>query len=135
MTGTAAPQYRRVIPIEFCHCDPAGIVFYPRYAEMVNSMIENFFTDEVGYPFARMMDEGYGMPTARLEVDFRKPARLGDRLNWTLAVEHVGRSSARFLVTADATLEARSTVVWMDRDFTPAPWPDHIRPTLEAYHA
>lgn len=128
-------SYRREIAIEFCHCDPAGIVFYPRYAEMVNHMVENFFIDEVGYSFGRMMDEGYGMPTARLEVDFRKPSRLGDRLDWCLGVENIGRSSARFLVTAEDRLEARSTVVWMDRGFTPAPWPDHIRPALEAHHA
>ncbi|RJL14182.1 acyl-CoA thioesterase [Paracoccus siganidrum] len=128
-------SYSRVIPIEFCHCDPAGIVFYPRYAEMVNHMVENFFIDEVGYSFARMMAEGFGMPTARLEVDFRKPSRLGDRLEWLLSVEHVGRSSARFLVRAEDRVEARSTVVWMDRGFTPAPWPGHIRPALEAHHA
>ncbi|MFD1807906.1 hypothetical protein ACFSHQ_06310 [Gemmobacter lanyuensis] len=34
--------YRRPIQIEFNHCDPAGIVFYPRYFEMTNSVIENF---------------------------------------------------------------------------------------------
>ncbi|WCR10620.1 acyl-CoA thioesterase [Paracoccus stylophorae] len=128
-------SYDRTIAIEFCHCDPAGIVFYPRYAEMVNHMVENFFIDRVGYSFGRMMDEGYGMPTARLEIDFRKPARLGDRLDWRLTVEHVGRSSARFLICAEDRLEARSTVVWMDRGFVPAPWPDHIRPILETHHA
>lgn len=38
-------MYERLIQIEFNHCDPAGIVFYPRYFEMVNSVIENFFAD------------------------------------------------------------------------------------------
>lgn len=128
-------SYHRSIAIEFCHCDPAGIVFYPRYAEMVNSVVENFMAEEVGYPFAQMIAEGYGIPTARLEVDFRKPSRLGDRLDWHLRVEHLGRTSARFLVTAADRIEARATVVWMDRDFRPAPWPDHIRPRFEAYHA
>ncbi|AUH64580.1 acyl-CoA thioesterase [Paracoccus zhejiangensis] len=127
--------YTRTIPIEFCHCDPAGIVFYPRYAEMVNHMVENYFIDVLGYSFAEMMAAGQGMPTARLEVDFRKPSRLGDRLNWTLAVEHLGRSSARFLVRAEDRIEARSTVVWMERDFTPSPWPEAFRAKLEAYHA
>lgn len=126
--------YSRTIAIEFCHCDPAGIVFYPRFAEMVNHMVENFFLDEVGYGFAPMMAAGQGMPTVRLEIDFRKPARLGDRVEWTLAVEHLGRSSVRFRITAEDRLEARSTVVWMDRDFTPAPWPDHMRKVLEAHH-
>lgn len=127
--------YRRTIAIEFGHCDPAGIVFYPRYAEMVNSMVENFFQDEVGYSFARMIDEGHGLPTARLEIDFRKPARLGERLDWTLQVAHLGRTSARFRIRADDRLEALCTVVWMAPGFVPAPWPGHIRPALEAHHA
>jgi 4-hydroxybenzoyl-CoA thioesterase len=34
----------------FKHCDPAGIVFYPRYFEMINDCVEAFF-DEIGTPF------------------------------------------------------------------------------------
>ncbi|WP_394226817.1 acyl-CoA thioesterase [Paracoccus marcusii] len=127
--------YTRTIPIEFCHCDPAGIVFYPRYAEMVNHMVENFFLEVVGHGFGPMMAAGQGMPTVALEMAFRKPSRLGDRLDWTLVVEHLGRSSARFLVRGGDRVEARTTVIWMDRDFTPSPWPDDMRQTLEAHHA
>lgn len=128
-------SYERTLPIEFCHCDPAGIVFYPRFAEKVNSVVENFFAGEVGYSFAQMVADGNGMPTARIEIDFRKPAHLGDRLTWTLTTEHLGRSSVRFRLVAEDRLEARSTLVWIDRDFKPAPWPDHIRAILEAHHA
>lgn len=127
--------YSRTIPIEFCHCDPAGIVFYPRYAEMVNHMVENFFLDIVGHGFGPMMAAGQGMPTVKLEMDFKKPSRLGDRIRWDLQVEHLGRTSVRFLIRAEDRLEARSTVVWMARDFTPSNWPDDFRATLESYHA
>ena len=34
--------YHRPIQIEFNHCDPAGIVFFPRYYQMVSSVCENF---------------------------------------------------------------------------------------------
>ena len=78
-------SYTRSIPVEFNHCDPAGIVFYPRYFEMTNSVVENFFADEGGHSFARMMAEGQGVPTARLETTFHAPSRLGDRLDFTLA--------------------------------------------------
>ena len=46
-------RYQRLIQIEFNHCDPAGIVFYPRYFEMTNSVVENFFADVVGRSFAQ----------------------------------------------------------------------------------
>ena len=72
--------YTRPFAIEFGHCDPAGIVFYPRYVEMVNHMAENFFADVIGHPYARVIGDGNGCPTVRLEVDFRAPSRLGERL-------------------------------------------------------
>ena len=31
------------LPIRFRHCDPAGIVFYPRFIEMAHSVVEDFF--------------------------------------------------------------------------------------------
>ena len=82
--------YRRRIPIEFNHCDPAGIVFYPRYFEMTNSVVENFFREAMDYPFARMMAEGVGTPTVKLEMDFKSPSRLGEVLDWALEVRRLG---------------------------------------------
>lgn len=128
-------SYRRVIPIEFCHCDPAGIVFYPRFVEMAQHVVENFFIDELQRPYSVMMQAGEGIPAARLEFDFRKSSRLGDRVEWTLSVDHLGQSSIRFLVRAEDRIEARITVVWIGPDMRPAPIPDDVRPKLEAHHA
>ena len=38
--------YERLIQIEFNHCDPAGIVFYPRFFEMYRAAIKNTWTVE-----------------------------------------------------------------------------------------
>ncbi len=128
--------YTRIIPVEFNHCDPAGIVFYPRYFEMSNSVVENFFADVVGHSFARMMDAGEGVPTARLEANFKASSRLGDRLEWSLQVMRVGGTSVNFLLTAAVAgavrLTADLTLVWVIGG-RPAPWPDAIRAKLNAY--
>ena len=81
-------SYHRLIQIEFNHCDPAGIVFYPRYFEMTNSVVENFFADVLDCSFARMMEERGGVPTARIEVNFHAPSRLGKR--WILRLRSRG---------------------------------------------
>ena len=60
--------YRRLYPIEFNHCDPAGIVFYPRYFEMTNHVCENFFREAVGVSYGEMMKQQSGVPTVRLEI-------------------------------------------------------------------
>jgi 4-hydroxybenzoyl-CoA thioesterase len=34
------PAYQREVLVRFAHCDPAGIVFYARYFEMINGVVE-----------------------------------------------------------------------------------------------
>lgn len=128
-------SYSKIIPIEFNHCDPAGIVFYPRYFEMINSVVENFFEQVVGYSFARMHLDGAGngTPTVSLGCDFRAPSRLGEKLPFTLVVNAVGRSSLSLSISAalagETRLEAKLTLVWISGGRS-APWPDEIRMKL-----
>jgi len=127
--------YRRRIPIEFNHCDPAGIVFYPRYFEMTNSLVENFFREAMDYPFARMMAEGVGTPTVKIEMEFRAPSRLGEVLDWTLAVRRIGRTSAKLRISAHGGSELRLhgalTLVFASLTGGARPWPDAIWSRLE----
>lgn len=129
--------YTRHIPVEFNHCDPAGIVFYPRYFEMTNSVCENFFLHVVGHSYGAMMAQGIGVPTVHIETDFRAPSRLGDVLEWRLVVENLGVSSVTFRLQAwcdgAARITARLTLVWLAANLRPAPWPEDIRATLAAY--
>ena len=120
------------VEIQFGDCDPAGIVFYPRYFEMVNSVVENFFADVVGWSFARMHTghRHFGVPTVSIRCDFRAPSRLGDKVPFTLNVLAVGRSSATVRIVAavgnEVRLETENTIVWIDQGRA-APWPDDIR--------
>ena len=130
--------YTRDIQIEFNHCDPAGIVFYPRYFEMTNSVVENFFADEVGRSFAQMHREGMhnGVPTVHIEADFVAPSRLGDKVVFTLRVVKVGGSSVGVEITGrmgeEMRLRVRLTLVWIDT-MKAARWPDAMRARLEAH--
>lgn len=130
-------MYERLIQIEFNHCDPAGIVFYPRYFEMVNSVIENFFADVVGRSFASMhFGADNGVPTVAMEAVFQKPSRLGDKVRFSLRVEKVGGSSVRMVVQGAGPdgprMQAVMTLAWID-GMKAAPWPKEMRAALEAY--
>ncbi len=128
--------YTRVMPVEFNHCDPMGIVFYPRYFEMTNSLVENFFADVMDHSFCRMIELRQAVPMARIEVNFKLPSRLGDRLDWSLQVVRVGGSSVNFVATAmvggQMRLSADLTLVWVDAG-TPTRWPDAMRARFEAF--
>ncbi|WP_309665543.1 thioesterase family protein [Tabrizicola sp.] len=129
--------YRRTIPVEFNHCDPAGIVFYPRYFEMTNSVVENFFCEVAGRSFAMMMQAGEGVPTARLETEFHAPSRLGEGLEWRLAVTRLGGSSVSITLEAWSNASHRVTaklvLVWVEAGGRPKPWPAAMRERIAAF--
>ena len=130
-------SYTRLIQIEFNHCDPAGIVFYPRYFEMTNSVVENFFADVVGRSFAQMhVAAQNGVPTVAIEAAFMAPSRLGDKVLFSLRLMKVGRSSVTVQIEghggAELRMRATLTLVWIDT-MKAAAWPDDMRAKLVAY--
>jgi 4-hydroxybenzoyl-CoA thioesterase len=86
--------YERTKLIRFAHCDPAGIVFYPRYTELCNEVVEDWFADGLGVPFPELHERRrLGVPAVRLEIDFATPSHYGDVLLFQLEVTEVGRTS------------------------------------------
>lgn len=89
---TAAWHTRRTV--RFAQCDPAGIVFYPRFFEIVHEAKEEFFAVALGQPYPVLLREmRRGLPIVRLEADFLAPSRHGDELDIRISVGRVGRSS------------------------------------------
>lgn len=78
--------------IKFQHVDYAGIVFYPRYLEMLNELVEDWFADALHLSFGDMHTTA-GIPTVDLSVQFRRAARLEEVLDLSLWVEEMGNSS------------------------------------------
>jgi 4-hydroxybenzoyl-CoA thioesterase len=78
--------------IRFKHVDFAGIVFYPRFLEMLNDLVEDWFEEALDRPFSKI-HETNGIPTVDLKVQFKKPGRIGDVLTKSLWVKNVGGAS------------------------------------------
>jgi 4-hydroxybenzoyl-CoA thioesterase len=123
--------------VRFQHCDPAGIVFFPRYFEMVNATVEEWFAERLGLPFAELHGPtGEGVPTASIRADFRAPSRLGDLLEWRLAPRRLGRSSCELDLRATCNGELRAefvqTLVWVDMaSGRPRSWPEGLRARIK----
>ena len=117
----------------FKHCDPAGIVFFPRYFEMLNDCMEAFFATELDWPWEALHGRG-AVPTAQIETRFTAPSKHGDHLVLRLSILSVGRSSLSYRMTASCDdqlrFDARATLVNVNVDGRPAPWPDAIRTKL-----
>ena len=119
--------------VRFAHCDPAAIVFFPRYFEMINSVVEDWFSDVIGTGFNRMHQElGVGVPTASLQTDFTAPSRLGEELVFSLRPRKIGGSSLQLDIEAhcgeELRLRNRSTLVYVDMTTgRPLAWPETMR--------
>lgn len=117
----------------FKHCDPAGIVFFPRYFEMMNDCVEAFFDEALKHPF-ESLHQTTAVPTVRIETHFAAPSRHGDRLELRLGIVRVGHTSARYHMTAHEGDELRfdttATLVHVGADGRPLPWPKALRARL-----
>jgi 4-hydroxybenzoyl-CoA thioesterase len=92
--GKSSRVYRSSILVRFAHCDPAGIVFYPRYLEMFNAIVEDWCLEELDVSFAEIHNaRGWGLPTVHLEVDYLAYSQLGETLSASLVVRSIGRTS------------------------------------------
>ncbi|WLD24421.1 thioesterase family protein [Flavobacterium dauae] len=101
--------------IRFRHTDFAGIVFYPRFLEMLNDLVEDWFDEALDRPFSKI-HETNGIPTVDLKVQFKNAARIGEILTKKLWVKELKSSSVvcgfKFVNQQDKTvLEGEVTLV------------------------
>jgi len=132
--------FTRDILVRFGDTDPAGIVFYPRYFEMLNRVVEDWFAEELGYPFRQMhMVDGRGIPTLNVEASFTSVSRIGDVLTFALSVERLGNSSFTLNIRAtcdgEERLSSRQVCVYTTTGQRVAaePLPDGLRAKMNAF--
>ena len=131
--------FTRSVPIRFSHCDPAGIVYFPHYFNMFNGLIEDWYTEELGYNYAEIiMGSQFGFPFVHIECDFKVPSRMGDVIDLTLLVERVGRSSLGIAIVChrDGVERLRARMVTAMMSITtrkPEPLPQPLREVIEGY--
>ena len=133
--------FTRSVSVRFSHCDPAGIVYFPHYFDMFNGLIEDWYTQELGYDYAEMlMGAKYGFPFVHIDCDFKMPSRMGDVIDLTLLVERIGRSSLGIAIVCHLDglerLRAHMVTAMMSLETRqPVPLPPPLRDKIEAYRA
>jgi 4-hydroxybenzoyl-CoA thioesterase len=124
--------------VRFGDVDPAGIVFYPRYFEMLSNAMEDWCARALGIDYHTMhQTQGLGIPTVAISATFAAPSMLGDVLTVRITPLKIGTSSCR--VAADFSCEGEHrlsmdmTVVWMKlAERKSQPWPVGLRAMIEA---
>ena len=108
--------------IQWGECDPAGIVFYPRYFEMFDAATTAMFSAATGLTKYQLF-ETYrfaGYPMVDTRARFLIPCRFGDDVMIETSMTEVKRSSfniTHLLKMGGAlAVEAFETRVWVVRD-------------------
>ncbi len=137
----APAVFERLQRIPFAHCDPAGIVFYPKYFELFNGLVEDWITDELCIPYAELIGaRRVGLPMVRLETDFKAVSRIGDLVTLALSVQKVGGSSLTLRLVCrsgdEDRVSARQVIVTTDlRTHRATRIPQDLRSAIERFVA
>jgi 4-hydroxybenzoyl-CoA thioesterase len=118
----AVAAHRHQIRIEWSDCDPAGIVYYPRYLVMFDASTMALFRDVLGMTKPQMLKH-YGMvgtPMVETRAVFHLPSTFGDDVVIESTVSEFRRSSFdvhhRLLRDGDQlAVEGFDTRVWVGR--------------------
>src|SRR5262245_43030910 len=70
-----AGAFRSRYLVRFSHCDPAGIVFYPRFFDLFSSALEDWFQSGIESPFGGdfMVTRNLRVPSLSITAEFVRP--------------------------------------------------------------
>jgi 4-hydroxybenzoyl-CoA thioesterase len=111
----------REVRIEWGDCDPAGIVYFPRYFEYFDHSTARMF-EAVGYRKSELQQafDIVGFPLVDVRANFRLPSKYGEDVVIHTTIPEWGRSSFkvhhRLMKGGDLAVEGFETRVWAGRD-------------------
>lgn len=128
----------RDVTVEWGHCDPAGIVFHPRFIEYFDWSCVVLFENAAGCNKTELGRRfGFaGFPIIDLNAKFLKPIRYDDRIQIFSTISTLKRSSfeVKHCLTLSGTVavECTQTRVWCiadpvdSRKLKSSPLPDEL---------
>ncbi len=108
----------RTVVVEWGDCDPAGIVFYPRYFAMFDTSTARLIEAVAGKRKADLIAAHgiVGWPMVETSARFTVPVSFGDEVRIDSSITNVGRSSFgiahRLLKGETLCVEATEVRVW-----------------------
>lgn len=133
-------KFATELPVRFGEIDHAHVVYYPRFFHYFHQAFEEWFAQALGVSYPELVNgDRIGFPSVRIETEFLKPLRYGERVRVELEVAEIGRTSLTLRYTAvrlpDGATSARATIktVAIDDNFAPVPIPPVWRRRFEAF--
>jgi 4-hydroxybenzoyl-CoA thioesterase len=111
----------RIVRIEWGDCDPAGIIFYPRYFEIFDASTAALFEAALEITKFEMFKtlKFSGWPLVRTQARFLKPTRFGDDVTVESSVKFSRTSfdiEHKLSLKGELCAECSEKRVWTLRD-------------------
>ncbi len=126
--------HRLPVRVYYEDTDMGGIVYYANYLKYIERA-RSELVEDMGLSQNKMKDEdGIVFVVVRVEADYKKPARLDDRLE--VVTEHHAASPMRWVFDQDVQrngetiFQAKVTAVCMTTDGKPTRLPAELRARL-----
>jgi 4-hydroxybenzoyl-CoA thioesterase len=127
-------------PVRFAEVDAARLVFFARFLDFCHDALEALFEAIPGGYNHLALVRDVGIPTVRIEVDFRRPLRYGDVARFEIDILRLGNTSVtiRHVIHRQsdgeiAALIRHVVVVAKMSTLTPIPIPEDVRALLESH--
>jgi 4-hydroxybenzoyl-CoA thioesterase len=137
--ATPPSAFRSKQLVRYFHCDPGGIVYFPRFFDMFNVALEDWFAEVLACPWGADLigERKLSTPSLAIRVEFLRACRLGETLDFDLWPTHLGHSSIQLALAGGVAGEERLRAVWticmVSRDaFRAVPIPDDLRGRMQS---
>lgn len=101
--------------VRYAHCDPGERVYFPRFFDMFNAVLEDWFAEALGSPWGSdfmVPPRDLRAPSLRIDAEFLHACVLGETLEFELWVKRLGRSSFALGLTGSVGGELRLRAAW-----------------------
>lgn len=126
--------------VRYSHCDPGGIVYFPRFFDMFSAALEDWFAGALECPWGADLigARNLGVPSLAIRAEFSRACRLGDTLDFALWPTRLGHSSIQLTLVGSSEgterLRAAWTVCMVSREsFRSVPIPDDLRTRMQSF--
>ncbi len=124
------PDFTIEKKIYYHDTDCGGVVYYANYLKYLEEARTEYLLVK-GIELAKLAEKDIWFVVARVEIDYKAPARYQDKLTVSARVEDARMATMKFFqeITKGDVLIARSTttLVCVGKDLKPAPLPDEVK--------
>ena len=151
-TATLAAVPREQVPrnafhsrqlVRYAHCDPGERVYFARFFDMFNAVLEDWFAEGLGCPWGTELmvpPRDLRAPSLVIDAEFVRACVLGEMLEFDLWVKRLGRSSFDLALAGAVKGELRLRAAWTLCTISFAtmksvPLPDDLRAGMQRFLA